>query len=208
MARSLAASADAARFTAAPAGRERRLRRFLIPASVAAGAAGPLAARGHARGQPAADAGPGRGAGQDRRRHRHRRAALEPRDHAAAGGGQLRHRHDASAWRWASSMGRVRLADELGQPWLVFFLNLPALVTIVLGLHLDRAGRERRHPRRGAEQDPQRRGDHPRGRARARSGPARDGAGVPGSAPAPSARTSCCRSSIPTSPAPPAPGSP
>jgi NitT/TauT family transport system permease protein len=29
-------------------------------------------------------------------------------------------------------MGRVRLADELGQPWLVFFLNLPALVTIVL----------------------------------------------------------------------------
>ena len=29
-------------------------------------------------------------------------------------------------------MGRVRLADELGQPWLVFFLNLPALVIIVL----------------------------------------------------------------------------
>lgn len=29
-------------------------------------------------------------------------------------------------------MGRVSLADELGQPWLVFFLNLPALVTIVL----------------------------------------------------------------------------
>jgi NitT/TauT family transport system permease protein len=29
-------------------------------------------------------------------------------------------------------MGRVRLADEFGQPWLVFFLNLPALVTIVL----------------------------------------------------------------------------
>jgi NitT/TauT family transport system permease protein len=29
-------------------------------------------------------------------------------------------------------MGRVRLADELGQPWLVFFLNLPALVTIIL----------------------------------------------------------------------------
>lgn len=29
-------------------------------------------------------------------------------------------------------MGRVRLADELGQPWLVFLLNLPALVTIVL----------------------------------------------------------------------------
>ena len=29
-------------------------------------------------------------------------------------------------------MGRVRLADELGQPWLLFFLNLPALVTIVL----------------------------------------------------------------------------
>ena len=29
-------------------------------------------------------------------------------------------------------MGRVRLADELGHPWLVFFLNLPALVTIVL----------------------------------------------------------------------------
>lgn len=29
-------------------------------------------------------------------------------------------------------LGRVRLADELGQPWLVFFLNLPALVTIVL----------------------------------------------------------------------------
>lgn len=29
-------------------------------------------------------------------------------------------------------MGRVRLADELGRPWLVFFLNLPALVTIIL----------------------------------------------------------------------------
>ena len=29
-------------------------------------------------------------------------------------------------------MGRVRLADEIGQPWLVFFLNLPALVTIIL----------------------------------------------------------------------------
>ena len=29
-------------------------------------------------------------------------------------------------------MGRIRLADELGQPWLVFFLNLPALVTIIL----------------------------------------------------------------------------
>ena len=29
-------------------------------------------------------------------------------------------------------MGRVKLADELGQPWLVFFLNLPALVSIVL----------------------------------------------------------------------------
>ncbi len=28
--------------------------------------------------------------------------------------------------------GRRRLADELGGPWLVFFLNLPALVTIVL----------------------------------------------------------------------------
>ena len=29
-------------------------------------------------------------------------------------------------------MGRVRLADEVGQPWLIFFLNLPALVTIIL----------------------------------------------------------------------------
>lgn len=29
-------------------------------------------------------------------------------------------------------MGRVRLFDELFGPWLVFFLNLPALVTIVL----------------------------------------------------------------------------
>lgn len=29
-------------------------------------------------------------------------------------------------------MGRSPLADALGQPWLVFFLNLPALVTIVL----------------------------------------------------------------------------
>lgn len=29
-------------------------------------------------------------------------------------------------------MGRVRLADEIGQPWLLFFLNLPALVLIVL----------------------------------------------------------------------------
>jgi NitT/TauT family transport system permease protein len=29
-------------------------------------------------------------------------------------------------------MGRARLADELAQPWLVFFLNLPALVTIIL----------------------------------------------------------------------------
>jgi NitT/TauT family transport system permease protein len=30
------------------------------------------------------------------------------------------------------AMGRSRLLDELGRPWLVFFLNLPALVTIVL----------------------------------------------------------------------------
>ncbi len=29
-------------------------------------------------------------------------------------------------------MGRRRLLDEVGGPWLVFFLNLPALVTIVL----------------------------------------------------------------------------
>lgn len=29
-------------------------------------------------------------------------------------------------------MGRAKLADALGRPWLVFFLNLPALVTIVL----------------------------------------------------------------------------
>lgn len=29
-------------------------------------------------------------------------------------------------------MGRSRLADDLGKPWLVFFLNLPALVTIIL----------------------------------------------------------------------------
>ena len=29
-------------------------------------------------------------------------------------------------------MGRVQLADRIGQPWLVFFLNLPALVTIIL----------------------------------------------------------------------------
>ncbi|HEX6144515.1 MAG TPA: hypothetical protein VFZ01_17485, partial [Geminicoccaceae bacterium] len=29
-------------------------------------------------------------------------------------------------------MGRVPLADRFGHPWLVFFLNIPALVTIVL----------------------------------------------------------------------------
>jgi NitT/TauT family transport system permease protein len=29
-------------------------------------------------------------------------------------------------------MGRSRLIDALGNPWLVFFLNLPALVTIIL----------------------------------------------------------------------------
>jgi NitT/TauT family transport system permease protein len=29
-------------------------------------------------------------------------------------------------------MGRSRLADRFGHPWLVFFLNIPALVTIVL----------------------------------------------------------------------------
>ena len=29
-------------------------------------------------------------------------------------------------------MGRVRLADEILGPWVVFFLNLPALVTIIL----------------------------------------------------------------------------
>jgi NitT/TauT family transport system permease protein len=29
-------------------------------------------------------------------------------------------------------MGRVRLADELGDPWLVVLLNLPALVVIIL----------------------------------------------------------------------------
>ena len=29
-------------------------------------------------------------------------------------------------------MGRVRLADRLGDPWLILLLNLPALVVIVL----------------------------------------------------------------------------
>ncbi|MDX1540926.1 MAG: ABC transporter permease subunit, partial [Geminicoccaceae bacterium] len=29
-------------------------------------------------------------------------------------------------------MGRIALADQFGHPWLVFFLNIPALVTIVL----------------------------------------------------------------------------
>ncbi|MCS6878540.1 MAG: ABC transporter permease subunit [Geminicoccaceae bacterium] len=30
------------------------------------------------------------------------------------------------------AMGRVAVLDDLGRPWLLFFLNLPALVTIVL----------------------------------------------------------------------------
>lgn len=30
------------------------------------------------------------------------------------------------------AMGRIEALDRLGQPWLIFFLNLPALVTIIL----------------------------------------------------------------------------
>jgi NitT/TauT family transport system permease protein len=30
------------------------------------------------------------------------------------------------------AMGRVQIADQIGHPWLVFFLNMPALVIIVL----------------------------------------------------------------------------
>jgi len=30
------------------------------------------------------------------------------------------------------AMGRIETLDRLGQPWLIFFLNLPALVTIIL----------------------------------------------------------------------------
>ena len=44
-------------------------------------------------------------------------------------------------------------------------------------LYLDRPERGRRHPRRGAEQDPERHGDHPRGHARARRFADGDGEG-------------------------------
>jgi NitT/TauT family transport system permease protein len=60
--------------------------------------------------------------------------------------GQLLYHLGITLWRVAASfviamaigaaiglvMGRSRLIDALGNPWLVFFLNLPALVTIVL----------------------------------------------------------------------------
>jgi NitT/TauT family transport system permease protein len=60
--------------------------------------------------------------------------------------GQLLYHLGMTLWRVAASfviamaigtaigllMGRSRLIDALGNPWLVFFLNLPALVTIIL----------------------------------------------------------------------------
>jgi NitT/TauT family transport system permease protein len=60
--------------------------------------------------------------------------------------GELLYHLGMTLWRVAASfviamaigtaiglvMGRSRLIDALGSPWLVFFLNLPALVTIIL----------------------------------------------------------------------------
>ncbi len=73
-------------------------------------------------------------------------AAVAARMWAEAAGGELLHHLGITLARVAGSfaiamtagtalgilMGRSRLADSLGQPWLVFFLNLPALVTIIL----------------------------------------------------------------------------
>jgi NitT/TauT family transport system permease protein len=73
-------------------------------------------------------------------------AAVAQRLWEEAAGGELLHHLGVTLARVAASfaiamsagtalgilMGRSRLADSLGQPWLVFFLNLPALVTIIL----------------------------------------------------------------------------
>jgi len=61
-------------------------------------------------------------------------------------GGELPYHLALTLWRVAASfllamsigiaigfvMGRSQLIDRLGSPWLLFFLNLPALVTIIL----------------------------------------------------------------------------
>ena len=66
------------------------------------------------------------------------------------------------------AMGRSLPLDRFGHPWLVFFLNIPALVTIVLRLHLDRADRDRADRRGRRQQDPERHGRRC-AKARARS---------------------------------------
>ena len=78
------------------------------------------------------------------------------------------------------AMGRAPLFDRIAQPWLVFFLNLPALVTIVLAYIWIGLVESAADLRGRAQQDPERRGHRARGRPRARPRPARDGRGVPG----------------------------
>ena len=105
-------------------------------------------------------------------------------------------------------MGRVAARRRLGQPWLVFFLNLPALVTIILAyiwiglvesaailaVALNKIPNVVVTVREGA-------------RALDR-GLLEMAAGASACRAARRCATSCCRSSIPISPAPPARASP
>ena len=65
------------------------------------------------------------------RRSAQRRAGLQSRHDARACGRGLFDR-DGDRIRHRPVMGRSRLANRLGDPWLVVLLNLPALVIIVL----------------------------------------------------------------------------
>ena len=98
-------------------------------------------------------------------------------------------------------MGRSRLADDLLSAWLVFFLNLPALVVIMLAYIWIGLNETAAIFAVAAQQDPERRRHHARGRARARPRPARDGAGLRGRPLAARCATSSCRSWRPSSPA-------
>ena len=103
------------------------------------------------------------------------------------------------------AMGRRRLADRIGDPWLVLLLNLPALVIIVLayiwaGLNGNRGARRCR-----AQQAAARHRHGARRRARARPQSRRDGAGVSHEPMEAACAMSSCRSSRPISPPLPAP---
>ena len=72
-------------------------------------------------------------------------------------------------------MGRVRLADRLGDPWLILLLNLPALVVIVLAYIWARPEGDRGDRRDCHQQAAERRRHGARGRPRPRRFARRNG---------------------------------